>query len=62
MRDRVKSAGLLDDNFVSALEVLDAEELEMIEGLAENDGPSLKEVLEQKAKSGMQRAGVRTSS
>jgi len=48
LRQRVKARGLLIGDDVAPLEVIDTVELEMLEGLAEQGGPSMRDVLASK--------------
>lgn len=57
--ERLRAKNLLQDPDIAPLEVLDTEELELIEALQEEGGPSLKQILEGKSKSNLSRASVR---
>ncbi len=50
LRNRVKTADLLTGSDVTPIEVIDVVELEMVEGLQEEGGPSLAELLDKKAR------------
>ncbi len=59
LRERLRTAGVLQKSDISSLEVVDLEELEIIESLQEYGGPSLRDLLTQKAASSMANAGMR---
>jgi hypothetical protein len=59
LRNRVAERGWLVGEDVAPLEVVDTVELELLEGLAENGGPSLREVLAGKQKAALFRDSVR---
>lgn len=59
MRERVKAAGLLAGKDTAPLEILDTIEIEIIEGLQESGGPTLRDLLESKRTAGMWRASMR---
>jgi hypothetical protein len=50
---------ILQKSDISSLEVVDLEELEILESLQEYGGPSLRDLLTQKAASSMANAGMR---
>lgn len=59
LRERLRTAGVLQKSDISSLEVVDLEELEIVESLQEYGGPSLRDLLTQKAASSMANAGMR---
>ncbi|MYS80335.1 hypothetical protein [Embleya scabrispora] len=59
LRERVRKAGLLTGAGITPLEILDAEEVEMIEALQGTGGPGLREILEGKRNADLYRASVR---
>jgi hypothetical protein len=59
LRKRVADEGLLTGNDVAPLEVVDIVELEMLEGLTERGGPSLRDILAGKEKGMFFRSSVR---
>lgn len=59
LRERVRKAGLLTGAGIAPLEILDAEEAEMIESLQETGGPGLRDILEGKRSADLYRASVR---
>lgn len=59
LRERLRTAGVLQKSDISSLEVVDLEELEIIESLQECDGPGLRDLLTRKAASSMANSGMR---
>jgi hypothetical protein len=59
LREKCRLAGLLTAPGVAALEVVDCVELEMIEALQQDGGPSLREVLDRKATSTLAQVSMR---
>jgi hypothetical protein len=59
LRERARLAGLLTGPGVAPLEVVDCVELEMIEALQEDDGPSLRQILDRKAASTLAQVSMR---
>ncbi|MDV9170787.1 hypothetical protein R6V09_11675 [Streptomyces sp. W16] len=59
LRERVKAQGLLEGDDVRPLEVVDVEDLEIIEGLQEEGGPSLRSILDMKRTAGLSKSAVR---
>jgi hypothetical protein len=59
LRQRVKELGLLTGGDVAPLEVVDTIELEMLEGLAEHGGPSMRDVLASKERGVFFRTSMR---
>jgi hypothetical protein len=59
LRQRVRRRGLLTGTDVAALEVVDTVELAMLQALAEQGGPSMRDVLASKEKAVFYRASVR---
>jgi hypothetical protein len=59
LRQRVAGRGLLTGADTAPLEIVDTVELEMLEGLAERGGPSLREVLAGKERAHLYRSSVR---
>ncbi|MBB5808365.1 hypothetical protein F4560_008133 [Saccharothrix ecbatanensis] len=59
LRDRVGKRGLLAEGDVMPLEIADLQELEIIEGLQENGGQSLKEILDKKSNANLRNMQIR---
>ncbi|MGW3963417.1 hypothetical protein ACWED2_26620 [Amycolatopsis sp. NPDC005003] len=59
LREHVAEAGLLQGEDVAPLEVVDVIELEIVEGLQEEGGPNLPQLLERKRGAGLERASLR---
>jgi hypothetical protein len=59
LRQRVKQRGLLAGDDVAPLEVVDTIELEMLEGVTQQGGPSMRDVLAAKARSHFFRTSMR---
>ncbi|RAO44007.1 hypothetical protein ONO86_03645 [Micromonospora noduli] len=59
LRERVKQSGLLAGKDVAPLELIDTVELEMIEALQEQGGPSMRDVLEGKQNGNLYRSSMR---
>jgi len=59
LRSRVREKGLLTDPDIAPLEVVDTVELAMLEGLAEQGGPSMRDVLAAKERAVFHRMGLR---
>ncbi|MFJ5865073.1 hypothetical protein ACIQEY_11780 [Streptomyces parvus] len=59
IRERARSRGLLQAPDTDPLEIADIEELEMIEGMQEDGGPSLLEILQSKNAGTLRNTGLR---
>ncbi|WP_406080541.1 hypothetical protein OG468_08805 [Streptomyces zaomyceticus] len=59
IRERARSRNLLQGPDIAPLEIADIEELEMIEGVQEDAGPSLVEILQSKNAGSLRNAGLR---
>ncbi|WP_075025133.1 hypothetical protein [Streptomyces griseus] len=59
IRERARSRGLLQAPDTDPLEIADIEELEMIEGIQEDGGPSLLEILQSKNAGTLRNTGLR---
>jgi len=53
--ERLQAAGLLADRRIGPLHVIDQEELDMIEGIAEDGGPTLLQLLEEHERASLAR-------
>ncbi|WP_371781241.1 hypothetical protein [Streptosporangium subroseum] len=59
LRQKVKDQRLLDGLDVGPLELADMEDLEVVEALQDEGGPSLKDILHGKSNAGLARSGIR---
>lgn len=59
LRQQLETDGILRGKDIAPLEVADIEDLEIIEGLQESTGPSLRDILENKSSAGLAASGLR---
>lgn len=59
IRERYRARGLLQEPDIEPVEIVDIEELEMIEGIQEESGPSMLEILRGKQSGSLRNAAVR---